>query len=124
MRTSRFDGFDALAGLRDSLSSGEVTPEPGNSVTTGGESDSGAARAKNTVLALFFERKGRGGKEATIIAGMEDWPEEEVKVLAAKLKARLGTGGSARGGEILLQGDRRDALRNILPKLGFIRVKG
>ena len=56
------------------------------------------------ILTIFFERKGRGGKEATIITGFDSMNDEEVSEVARTLKQRLGTGGSARGGEILIQG--------------------
>lgn len=71
------------------------------------------------VLTVFYERKGRGGKEATIIVCPDSMSAADTEALAAKLKRTLGTGGSCRGGEILLQGDRRKPLRDILEKLGF-----
>ena len=46
-----------------------------------------------------------------------------VAEVAAKLKKRLATGGSARGGEVLIQGDRRDDVRKALADLGF-KTKG
>lgn len=77
---------------------------------------------KHQPVTLFYERKGRGGKEATIIAGF-DVDDIELAEIASTIKKRLGAGGSARDGEILVQGDRREALRQLLPKLGF-KVKG
>ncbi len=73
-------------------------------------------------LTITFERKGRGGKCATSIYGftVED---HEIAALAADMKKALGTGGSARGGEILIQGDRRDDVRRFLAARGF-RTKG
>lgn len=68
-----------------------------------------------------MERKGRGGKTATIIEGFTG-TDDELKALATRLKQQLGVGGSARGGEILIQGDCRQRLREILAK-EFI-VKG
>lgn len=105
------DPFAALAALRDSLPEGEaqtVTPAD-DAAPTGG------------TVRLFYERKGRGGKEATIIE--TELTDADTAALAATLKRRLGTGGSARAGEILLQGDRRSALRPLLTSLGFT-VKG
>lgn len=72
----------------------------------------------NTVLDIIFEKKGRGGKTATIISGFEI-SDEEIKALASKMKAKLGTGGSARGGEILIQGDRRKDVLEYLKTSGF-----
>lgn len=58
-------------------------------------------------LRVFFERKGRGGKCATIVTGFDDLTDEQLQEVASKLKKSLGTGGSARCGEILIQGDRQ-----------------
>jgi translation initiation factor 1 len=49
--------------------------------------------------------------------------DDEINSLAADLKRALGTGGSVRGTEILLQGDRRAKIRESLTKKGFT-VKG
>lgn len=77
-----------------------------------------AASGQRAPLTLLYERKGRGGKQATIITGFEI-SDSELQDVAARIKKRLGTGGSARGGEILIQGDRRADLRSLLPQLGF-----
>lgn len=78
--------------------------------------------AKHPALHIVMERKGRGGKTATIIEGFE-CTQEQLKEIAAGLKAKLGTGGSARGGEILIQGDCRDRVKAALIAQGF-KVKG
>ncbi len=69
-------------------------------------------------LDIVYERKGRAGKQATIVTGFTG-TDEELLDLAAILKKRLGTGGSARGGEILIQGDRRQDLLRLLTSLGY-----
>ncbi|MDE6512649.1 MAG: translation initiation factor [Muribaculaceae bacterium] len=69
-------------------------------------------------LIVDIERKGRAGKTATIISGFT-LPDEEIKRLATELKSKLGTGGSARGGEILIQGERREAVCNLLRAMGY-----
>ena len=76
-----------------------------------------SARRHADKLQVVIERKGRAGKTATIIAGFT-CSDEEVADLATRLKTRLGTGGSARGGEILLQGDRRKDV------IDFMRANG
>lgn len=68
-------------------------------------------------LDIVYERKGRAGKQATIVTGFTG-TDEELLELAAILKKKLGTGGSARGGEILIQGDRRQDLLRMLTALG------
>lgn len=71
-------------------------------------------------LDLVLDRKGRKGKTATIVCGFPDTiSDDEIASLAATLKQRLGTGGSSRGGEILIQGDRRADLQHLLATLGY-----
>lgn len=57
-------------------------------------------------LDIILDRKGRNGKVATIVAGFTIGDEATAQI-ASRLKRALGTGGSSRGGEILIQGDRR-----------------
>lgn len=73
---------------------------------------------KQPRLDIILEKKGRAGKMATIVSGfvIED---DEISKLASTMKARLGTGGSARGGEILIQGDRRKDVLDFLIKSGY-----
>lgn len=69
-------------------------------------------------LRVVVDRKGRKGKTATIIEGFE-LPDDEVADVAARLKKRLGTGGSSRGGEILIQGDCAAKAAEALRAMGF-----
>lgn len=78
--------------------------------------------AKHAPLHVVVERKGRGGKTATIIEGFA-CGDDALKEVATRLKKALGTGGSARGGEILIQGDRRQDVIRELRDMGF-RLKG
>jgi len=73
------------------------------------------------ILEICVERKGRGGKTATIISGFTD--DSQAASTAAALKKQLATGGSARGCEILLQGERRAQVRDVLKAMGY-RTKG
>lgn len=69
-------------------------------------------------LDIMLDKKGRKGKAATIIAGftVDDPTVEEI---SRRLKQRLATGGSARGGEILIQGDKRQQVEAALKALGL-----
>lgn len=69
-------------------------------------------------LRVVTDRKGRKGKTATIVEGFT-CSDAEVEEVAKKIKQRLGTGGSARGGEILIQGDRKADVVKALGELGF-----
>lgn len=70
-------------------------------------------------LDIILDRKGRAGKTATIIAGFDSTDDTELKRIASELKSRLATGGAARGGEILVQGDRRNDVKRILDEMGY-----
>lgn len=65
-----------------------------------------------------FRMEKRRGKPVTVITHLT-LKESELKDLAGRLKARLGTGGTAKDGEIELQGDHREALPALLRELGF-----
>lgn len=73
-------------------------------------------------LHVIVERKGRAGKTATIITDFT-MPDEELQQLARELKTALGTGGSVRGNEILIQGDRKARVVELLRGFGH-KVKG
>ena len=104
------DWKNSLESLRASLPEGE---EPPLEVPAQEETPAQSAR-----LDIVLDKKGRKGKAATIIAGFTV-PDADVEALAARLKQRLGTGGSARGGEILIQGDKRRAVLDSLLLWGY-----
>lgn len=74
-------------------------------------------------LRISLSKKQRGGKEVTLITGFVG-REEDLAELGRLLRQRCGVGGSAKDGEILIQGDQRAKLRNLLPSLGYTRTKG
>ena len=73
------------------------------------------------VLRIWLERV-KGGKEATLIKGYEG-PEEKLEVLAKTLKSKCATGGGAKDGIIILQGDHRDKVLKMLADMGYKNVK-
>lgn len=74
-------------------------------------------------LRISLSKKQRGGKEVTLITGFVG-REEDLTELGRLLRQRCGVGGSAKDGEILIQGDQRTKLRSLLPSLGYTRTKG
>lgn len=74
-------------------------------------------------LVLSLDKKNRKGKSVTLIEGFIGKPED-LEELARLLKTRCGTGGSAKDGEILIQGDVRTKAAEYLKSLGYqIKVR-
>ncbi|KPE51128.1 translation initiation factor [Chryseobacterium indologenes] len=69
-------------------------------------------------LVCKFEKKGRNGKPVTIVEGWEG-SEEDLKKISKKIKTTLGIGGSEKDGIIIIQGDNRDKIMNILKEMGY-----
>jgi len=83
-------------------------------------SESETPRA-NQKLYVSIDRKKRRGKEVTLIEGYEG-TEDGLKDLAKLLKQKCGVGGSAKDGEIVVQGNKRDKVIEILLAEGFGKV--
>ncbi len=69
-------------------------------------------------LRVWLDKKHRAGKVATIVRGFVG-SEGDLKELAKLLKSKCGVGGSAKDGEIIIQGDHRDRVVEILAKSGY-----
>jgi len=77
---------------------------------------------KEQKLRIRLETKHRGGKTASLIEGFIG-KEEDLEELGKKLKNFCGTGGSAKDGEIIIQGDQRDKVLQWLLKNGYEKTK-
>ncbi len=78
--------------------------------------------AEQQKLRVRLERKGRGGKTVSIVEGFVG-TSGDLDALAKKLKSKLGTGGSAKDGIIIIQGDVRDRLYELLLKEGYSKSR-
>ena len=73
-------------------------------------------------LRVRIEKNGRGGKTATIISGFIG-SETDLKELGKWLKGRLGVGGCAKDGEVLVQGDFKQRVIDLLKADGYTQTK-
>ncbi len=137
LKSLKFCTFDVADGLKFNLDLiflnmnqttdwkdilGKAFDLPTDTDTTATESqpDKGDALQQQgkQMLDIVLERKGRGGKQATIVTGF-NCDDEALKQVASQLKRALSVGGSARGGEILIQGDLRQRVLDQLKQMGF-----
>ncbi len=100
-----------FAGLREKLGELPEGPAPREPQTP-----KGPARA-----VVRMERKGRGGKEVTVVEQLELQPPQLETWLKA-LKNALGCGGAVEGATLVLQGDQRKRLPDLLSARGVRRV--
>ena len=73
-------------------------------------------------LRLNMERAGRGGKTVTLVKGFVG-SDKDITALSKLLKQKCGVGGSVKDGEIIIQGDHRQRLIEILKKEGYTQTK-
>lgn len=73
-------------------------------------------------LRVLFDKRNRGGKVVTLVTGFVG-TEDDLKELGKLLKTKCGVGGSAKDSEIIIQGDFRQKVLEILTKEGYLKAK-
>ena len=104
------DWKDALSAMRGNLPEGEE-PEPDTT-------EAPAAAEKADTLHVERSVKGRAGKRAVIVSGFT-CDDTGVRAVLRRLQGMMGTSGSARGGEILIQGDAPERVADALRSMGY-----
>lgn len=107
------DWKEMLSQIKGDLPEGEELPAMQE------EDKADKSPSKKETIRIVVEKKGRKGKTATIAEGFL-CSDEELEELASLAKRHLGVGGSARGGEILMQGDCRDRFAAFLRSQGYV----
>lgn len=74
-------------------------------------------------LIVSIDRRNRGGKQVTLVSGFVD-SGEDLAALGKTLKVKCGVGGTAKNGEITIQGDFRDKVTALLTELGYKARRG
>ncbi len=91
---------------------------PDFSFDTGEEDEPETLAPDKQQLRILLDKRHRNGKSVTLITGFVG-TAEDLKILAKNLKTRCGVGGSEKDGEILIQGDFRQKVLDILISEGY-----
>lgn len=74
-------------------------------------------------LIVTIDRSGRAGKQVTLVKGFVG-TQEDLAALGKALKVKCGVGGTAKDGEITIQGDLREKVTNLLLGMGYKAKRG
>ena len=74
-------------------------------------------------LIVRIDRRQRAGKQVTLVEGFVG-TSEDLSALAKILKTKCGVGGTAKEGEITIQGDLRDKVTALLQSMGYKAKRG
>ena len=73
---------------------------------------------RESARVIISKETRKWNKPATVISGLQD--RKDAKDITKTLKTKIGTGGTFKDGQIILQGDHRDAVKGMLVSMGFV----
>jgi translation initiation factor 1 len=91
---------------------------PDFSYQNSGEAEATTLPPQQQQLRVQLDKKQRGGKQVTLITGFVG-RDEDLQTLGKLLKTKCGVGGSAKDGEVVVQGDFRAKVLEVLLKEGY-----
>ena len=103
---------------KEQLGSVVYSTNPNFKIETNDDEEEESVQPKLQDLRVFLDKKSRAGKVVTLITGYKG-SANELTDLAKFLKTKCGVGGSAKDGEIILQGNFRDKVIEMLHAKGF-----
>ncbi|CAH0999576.1 hypothetical protein LEM8419_00876 [Neolewinella maritima] len=113
---SQDNPFAALSRLTDLPPPPKNLPDQSN--TEGGD----AGATMHDALRVQVDRKYRRGKAATLVTGFTG-PDDVLQALGKSLKVQCGVGGSVKDGTIIIQGDQRERVIELLLAEGYVNTK-
>ena len=106
MKNKKLNSLEALG----QIAFNDLAPDPENYIAP-------EEVPQKQFLEAHFSKKGRAGKTVTVIKGFEG-DQAELKNLAKTLKQLVGSGGTVKDGEIIIQGNYREILMEKLRDMG------
>lgn len=89
---------------------------------TGDEAEEDTLPKEKQLLRIVLDKRNRGGKAVTLVTGFRG-TSDDLAALGKFLKVKCGVGGSAKDGEIIVQGDLRQKVLEILQKEGYTKSR-
>ena len=89
---------------------------------TGDEEEEETLPKEKQLLRIALDKRNRGGKAVTLVTGFRG-TTGDLEALGKFLKVKCGVGGSAKDGEIIVQGDLRPKVLEILQKEGYVKSR-
>lgn len=95
---------------------------PDFSYNVGDETEEDTLLKAKQLLRISLDKRNRGGKAVTLVTGFRG-TTADLEALGKMLKVKCGVGGSAKDGEIIVQGDLRPKVLEILQKEGYVKSR-